>query len=508
MRFFELLFTISLFLKIAMLLRKEAAGSRGIAGTQCRNGLSICCAAAALSSIVLEGFRFVMFPQYLLGFLFCISEVLCFLRHHGESGAQKIRPAAGKNTRNLIAAVFAGIFMTASVIAEWYFPVTQLPKPSGSLKTGTVIMDFENQARTNILTGKKERQKMAVQIWYPAEKIQKEKCAVWMNRKTASLFAKYEGLPDIFGQFAMVPTNSYLAAPVSTAFKSYPVIFFSGGGGMFNGQNTVQMEELASNGYIVMAVSHPKDDFATIHADGTVTDYDEKITEAVNADMTAAIKYMKQKYRTDKVTPEMQRATIRAARLSDEEARVWAEDICFAADQAEKMNEGVTKSLFQGRLDIKHMGVFGHSLGGAAAGEACLTDSRFKAFINMDGTPFGDTVNQVIRQPFMVLGTGVDSHMKFRACDGYSPNQKNFLIVSIDGTEHMNFTDFNTVLARSGGKLGILGRIDHVKQTKITNAYVLAFFNHELRGEKETLLKSGESSYAGVKVEQRIIAGK
>jgi hypothetical protein len=35
-----------------------------------------------------------------------------------------------------------------------------------------------------------------------------------------------------------------------------------------------------------------------------------------------------------------------------------------------------------------------------------LRDERFKAFINMDGSPFGTAVDNVIRQPFMILTVG------------------------------------------------------------------------------------------------------
>lgn len=83
------------------------------------------------------------------------------------------------------------------------------------------------------------------------------------------------------------------------------------------------MEELASNGFIVVSVSHPKDDFATVYSDGTVLPYDLKLKNALNNDMLQAINYTKSKYSTDDVTPEMQRAMIMAAKKWNENVRLW-----------------------------------------------------------------------------------------------------------------------------------------------------------------------------------------
>jgi len=509
MRIFELIFTIILFLRITLKMMQGTKSRFSVIFESYHNkGTFIVVMITAILAICLEGFRFVMLPLYLLGLIFCLFETICLFKEHSMKQKrmkdEQLPVVKKKYILKFFGMIFFCILFVLSTILAWYVPVVNLPKPSGNSKVGTVIMDFINPGRTNILTGKKERQKIAAQFWYPAADTKGRQCAAWMrNRKMAGLFAKYEGLPDVFGQFTMVKTNSYLNAPLADTTEKYPVILFSGGGGMFSGQNVIQMEELASNGFIVVAVSHPLDDFATLYSDGTIAGYDDQLSDAINADMSQAIRYMKDKYKTNVATPEMQRTTISAAKLSDEEVRVWAQDLSFIADQIIKMNGGSIESIFQGKIDTKELGVFGHSLGGAAAGQTCLTDNRFKAFINMDGTPFGDTVNQLINQPFMILETGLDSNIKFRAGDGYSPKQKNYLTVSIAGTEHMNFTDFNTILPNIGKKIGILGTINTVKQTKITNAYVLAFFSHYLKRSAEPLLETSRSPFTEVKMKQK-----
>src|SRR2546425_1025709 len=48
-------------------------------------------------------------------------------------------------------------------------------------------------------------------------------------------------------------------------------------------------------------------------------------------------------------------------------------------------------------------GTLGHSLGGAAALEACVSQALLRACADMDGYPFGDVEQQGVGRPFLVL---------------------------------------------------------------------------------------------------------
>jgi len=84
-----------------------------------------------------------------------------------------------------------------------------------------------------------------------------------------------------------------------------------------------------------------------------------------------------------------------------ESVSIWADDISFTIDELEKMNSD--NGLFAGRLDIGHVGVIGHSMGGTASGQVCLSDERCKAGINMDGIQLGDMFDKNLRRPFMFM---------------------------------------------------------------------------------------------------------
>jgi hypothetical protein len=67
---------------------------------------------------------------------------------------------------------------------------------------------------------------------------------------------------------------------------------------------------------------------------------------------------------------------------------LWANDLRFVLDQIERLNRD-PNSIFDHQLDLKKIGAFGHSFGGAAAILAALQDTRILAVLNLDGSPFG-----------------------------------------------------------------------------------------------------------------------
>ncbi|SDE92606.1 Platelet-activating factor acetylhydrolase, isoform II [Fontibacillus panacisegetis] len=464
MRIFEILILAGLLLSaLGLLIIKDA---------RLRMVFPALSAVLAFIGIGTEGYRFVMTPAYILAaVLFACSLLKLF------SSERRKHPVL----RSFAIAAFC-IFYALSVALPLLLPVYDLPKPRGKELVGTIRLDFTNPTRRDLLSGGTTAQEIAVQVWYPASDAGIGTRAHWMdNRKVASLFAQNLRLPDILGQLCLIRTNSFWNAPLSNETDKYPVILFSGGAGSFNGQNTIQMEELASQGYIVFSVSHPYDDFAVIYADGSVVPSHSTQFEALIKDSADAITEA-QKQIADESSPDFYRAMLRNSKLNAENVRIWGDDMIFIADQVGRLDDGSISSMFEGRLDTENMGIFGHSFGGAAAGQAILTDNRFKAFINLDGTPFGDTVDSIIEQPFLIMSAFSEQNGNLMSESGYSQEQEDYAVITIKGTQHMNFTDLNVVLSNVGKAIGLLGTISPERQTEIMNAYIVSFFNKHLKG--------------------------
>lgn len=435
-------------------------------------------------SLIFEGYRLPMLPAYLLALALLLIGVI---RH-----AAGIR--SGKKRFKVIGISLLVLSLAVSVAFPALFPVAKLPAPDGEYSVGTTNMSFADPSRTGVFTSSDQYREIAVRIWYPAGDIRDKKTARFFNnREMSEYLAQSMQMPNLFGQIALVKTHSYIDAGLSDRQNKYPVLLFSGGYLGFSGQNTVLMESLASHGYIVFAISHPYEDFASEFPGGKVVRFD---TRQVN-DLQNELVGISKEYPGDTSGAEFEKYQVRHAEISDKSVHIWSDDIKFIADQIAGLNNGKIESRFENKLDTSAMGVFGHSFGGAAAGQACLEDGRFKGFINMDGAPFGDSVHTVIKQPFMIIQG--DAHKNFIEA-GYDPRQTNYIELTVNGARHLDFTDF-TILLPSLKYLGALGATGGDYQEEILRNYVTSFFDKYLKGANEPLLEEGLHKYPEVTVE-------
>ena len=78
-----------------------------------------------------------------------------------------------------------------------------------------------------------------------------------------------------------------------------------------------------------------------------------------------------------------------------------ADDMSFVLDQLQALNED--DPVLAGTLDLQHVGVFGMSLGGYIAPEACNRDKRFRACLAMDSGKSAIVARDGLDQPLMLI---------------------------------------------------------------------------------------------------------
>ncbi len=203
-----------------------------------------------------------------------------------------------------------------------------------------------------------------IDIWYPADS-GTGAAAEYLNVTAFEQALGVDGLRKQLGgaydaiKAGAVRTHAVAGAPFTHSIKRSPVLIFSPGGGMVREVYAAQLEELASNGYTVAAITHTYDGIVAIFPDGRHVVYTSK------------------RWPT---TPSLEGE----ANLNQLE---WhADDIRFVLDELSRLNEaGVSPLPFAGRLDLARVGAFGHSFGGIAAAHACQKDRRIKACLNQDG---------------------------------------------------------------------------------------------------------------------------
>jgi dienelactone hydrolase len=162
----------------------------------------------------------------------------------------------------------------------------------------------------------------------------------------ATLYAYLnERNPSIVAQFV---SHALPGLPVATNQTSYPVVIYSHGGG-FRRQNTDKALELASHGYVVVAMDHPWAT-ASVFPNGQVVPGSGTCSNPKSCFQPTIDDGIK--------------------------------DYRFVLDEMARLNSN--DALFTGRLNLDRLGAFGFSLGCVPVAEFCRIDVRCKAVVLLD----------------------------------------------------------------------------------------------------------------------------
>lgn len=402
-----------------------------------------------------------------------------------------------ENSRAWLAAL--GIYLLGQIVVAGA-PVTDssktsafaaLPAPTGPFAVGKITAHWTDESRIEPLSQNHEPRELMVDVWYPAEPTSGAPVA-YLDTTAYQRALGEEAFRNQFGDASEtikegVRTHAVAGAPYSLSAGPSPVLIFSPGGGMVREVYAAQLEDLASHGYIVAAISHPYDAIVTIFPDGRL------------------IAYSSQRWPKP---PSLEGE----ANLNQLE---WhAKDIRFVLDELSRVDAtGPTALPFARHLDLDRVAAFGHSFGGIAAAHACQLDRRLKACLNEDGV--------VAKKPFYLdaRGWGLDQSFMLilrdpptkRLSDAEVAEMKmsrqrlEQIMVRIDAyqetalrsagkgsyrvrlrnniTTHMDFSDLPILGARD--------RVDAERRAAIlavVRSYTLAFFDKYLRGMKAELL--------------------
>jgi pimeloyl-ACP methyl ester carboxylesterase len=367
-----------------------------------------------------------------------------------------------------------------------------LPKPTGPHALGTTHLVFVDETRPELFTDDPaDHREITVRAWYPGDPTR--------EARTAPYYENGEEIVTRFGYPSALldlDTHSKLGIPVSRQEGMYPVVLFNHGWGEHAVQNTALMEELASHGYVVFSLAHHYEAKYWVYPDGRLGFLDSEsprfqriIGEQSKPGMMELFQAM---FSTRGVAAQesLFKKTVAAMpTFLGESPRMWAEDIKFIIDQLDSLHR--SQKRFGGKLDLERIGVMGMSMGGIAAGQACIIDSRIKAAINVDGGPFGDLADTVVAQPMMYM-----SSKRFIGYDQVFADHAggDVYTLTIGAADHYDFSDF-TLLNREHP---MIGTVEGLRMLKILNSYTLAFFDFYLRGKESDLLRGERKPYPEV----------
>ncbi|WP_068617909.1 alpha/beta hydrolase family protein [Paenibacillus tuaregi] len=444
---------------------------------------------------------------YRLQLLFSYCLTIIFLAISGYSYFTKTGPK--KIPRFMLGSAYTAIALMLAATASlmYVFPVFKLPEPTGEFKVGTQTFHFVDPNREETFDEARDsKRELMVQVWYPAQAGTGKYAPFVPNPQILRYMAANYGLPGFTLQhLKYVSSHAYSGAEVSSAQTSYPLILANPGNGSSRFLHTSQAENLASHGYIVAVIDHTYNTFATEFPDGRIT------TSTTN----------------DLFSPGDDYKTSRESR--DKLGKVLTDDVAFTLDQFELIQSGKIPSHLKGRIDLGHIGVFGHSIGGATAYDAAY-DPRIAVGIDLDGGLYRMRDREGLRKPFlfinsesyfeklkMVLDSRVytddelnrmgstrewedqvaeDKKLELKRMRETVASGGQFLY--IEATEHLNFTDVQYI-SPIFKMLGVTGKIAPERADFVINAYMLDFFDKHLKNQGGTLMKGPDNRFPEVK---------
>lgn len=342
------------------------------------------------------------------------------------------------------------------------FLVAAVPAPTGPNKVGTLTKWTADESRTDPFHRGAKRELM-LRFWYPTSSGRGCRPAEYASPKVWAYLSQITGLP-----LPRVKTNSCLGAPVAYGF--HPIIVFSPGyTGMFT-DCTFLFEDLASHGYVVISVAHTYETTAVEFPDGRL------VTSQFGSYLAP-----------DTLLGDLDSLKFaRSVRLAD---------LKFVLDELASLNT-TAGNPFTDKLDLLHIGVMGHSLGGEVAIASLEQEARLQAGVLIDGV-VSDESTTGTGKPVMILAAGRE-----RWSDGECRLWRNLrnsrLAVNFIGAGHFTLTDAIWLLKDSPGMAVPTGSMSPEKTISAVRNFITAFFDASLRNRPDSpLVRSISSEYAG-----------
>ncbi len=432
----------------------------------------------ALVHVFIDHGRWQLYLAYVVAGVLAIVAVVG-MRSRDEAPVD--RPWARRLGGSAIALVAGATILLASAV-----PVFSLPEPTGKLKVGSRWIVLTDSSREEALTPEPgDHRRVVVRVWYPADSVLGEADS-YIEEPVARAIATGLKLPGIvLSHLTLVPTHAYRRAWLPATPARFPLILFSHGYAIgTESQNTVQMEELASQGFVVASIDHPYEAGAILMpGDSLLTPrlpFDVIGDTAAVRRMNASVARLKVARDTTEVAALVRELYAASSALETSIVR-WTDDTRFVLDRLTAMSaahEGAD-TLLVGRVATDRVGVYGMSFGGAAAAGFCASDARCAAGMNLDGLLYGIAGREPLTRPFF-FASSVDNAPLHRLM--YERATGPAWMLTVDGSNHMDYTDFARIAPRLAVRSGMLGGISAERMGAIMNTIAVAFFDQTLRG--------------------------
>ncbi|MFK4083935.1 alpha/beta hydrolase family protein [Kribbella sp. NPDC020789] len=382
----------------------------------------------------------------------------------------------------------------------------RLPEPTGRKRLGTTSIHLVDGKRPDptMPSGKRE---LMITLWYPSTLMEDGPLAKYMPKRTAaevddSWTGEYGlALPTGTFDFANTVTHSRLNAPMQKL--KHPVLLFSPGYQYSRFVNTALAEDLASRGYVVVAMDHTHE---------TPTEFPG-----------------------GRFLPGVPATQLPDPLFTHQYVETRVADARFVLDQLTQLAAGRNPAAKDSDLpsglgiglDLRRVGMFGVGLGGYATAATMRADQRILTGLNLDGTlqddrrngPPAEVALKGLKQPLLLFGSD-ETQFTDPKKDNFDLSWATFWAVQKGGKLNLNltgakqkaFTDYQFVFDQvfrdiygddpiiTSVMTALVGNVAPAHSVRAQREYIAAYFDTTLRRRPSQLLRQNSPEFPEVHI--------
>ncbi len=460
---------------------------------------------------VLIGVHLLIFGyRWQMTLLIIYTPVLFFIYLIQYTYRSKNNFLCGKRLFRITGRIFVSLLFVFSAVFPVLLPVKDLLPTDGPYQVGTTDYLIEDKEREEIFTrDPDDHRRILLSIWYPSEGMKDLPRERYWDRemRTGKAFSRSaEIYPFWYTHLSRVKTNSYRDAPCSLRQESFPVILYSHSYFGLDKENTMLVEMLASHGYVVCCIAHSYENVISLFPESeevngdleyisTLYDSHAEKEEQLYAELTRT-KKEEQKIQLVKQILKVDDLSTQLLNERTKDALLVLNELAFINQKAGPLHQ---------KLDRSRIGILGYSFGGATAIEACLSDPRFSAGINLDGLPYGEQFNDAtpMKQPFMFVYSEILDDMEQISAElMFNQVDQSAYNLVIKGAQHSNFSDF-PYFFRIYERLGYWGPISPRRMLELEKTFIRGFFDQYVKGDGNSLSEVDLNDFPEVSLEMK-----
>ena len=266
-------------------------------------------------------------------------------------------------------------------------------KPMGKYAIGTVSYWVTDPNREEIfITDKHQARQIPIQVWYPAENTSHTDYAPYIPEatKVSEAISELLHIPKaLLYPLQFKRSNALEKAPVNKEKSQYPVLLYLTGLYGHRCISTFQIQELVSQGYIVVGIDCPMAVALATFSDGSTL---QSQPRSVMDPML-----------NESLTEENPLLSYNGKTFEGGLIAYFAKDVSCVIDFLTTLHTDDSHHLLASKLDMDRLGAFGVSLGGVIVSEASWKDRRIKASLIME-SPIPKKIAQTgLPIPIMVI---------------------------------------------------------------------------------------------------------